>query len=142
MKSFPTVPPAFWRFTANWSRLQRLVFCPLIVSPILYFVSLRLACLVSNSYWYLFRFDQVFAFQSSLFFVVGLTLVNRYWFIIGTCWVLALTVLAVTVSVGVEWRKFLAALIYNPLAIVLLMSVLGPVSSITDTRRGRDSSGP
>ncbi|MEI7575888.1 MAG: hypothetical protein WCK51_03270 [Armatimonadota bacterium] len=142
MKSFPTVPPEVWNFTANWKPWQRTLICPLLVSPVMYFFTLLLSCLATNSYWYLFKLDTSFYLQCSFFLVIGVTLINRFWVKIGLVWVLFFLILTLSLTVGIDWKGRVITMVQNPIALLLLMSVLGPVSSITETGRGRDSSVP
>ncbi len=130
MKKFPTIPGTVWSFASGWKPWQRVLLCPLLVSPILYFSTLLIACITTNFYWYLFRIDTVFYLQCSFFYIVGVTLVNKYWLPIGLAWVIFFLVLTLAMTSGVDWRGRVITLVQNPVAMLMLMSILGSLHSV------------
>lgn len=134
MKSFPTLPSSLWNFTSSWKVWQKILFCPLLVSPIIYFFTLLLSCLATNSFWYLFRIDTVFYLQCSFFWLVGITLVNRHWIKIGLGWVVFFLLLSLGLTTGIDWKGKVITMLQNPIAMLFLMSVLGPVHSISKSK--------
>ncbi len=119
----------FWKFTEGWHYWQRFFFLPPIVGFVVHVLTLFLTCILTNWYWYLWKFDLGFKFQVGFYAVVGFTLMNRHWLKIGTLWIASwsLLVLFKLITETPDWRGFIAWSI-GPVALFAVMLLLGPMN--------------
>ncbi len=117
-----------WNFAEGWNPWLRRIVCPLVIAPLIHFLCLFVACVLTNFYWFNFKIDINFWIGVSLYSIVGFSAMFRSWRVVWIAWLCLASIALVVTTAGYDLKSWILSILALPVGVSIAVLAVQPVN--------------